>query len=411
MRRGFTIIELLVVITIIAILVSFAVPAIFAVRETARGTQCQNNLRQFGIALHAHATGDPEERFCTGAHDFFRDGCPDTFGWVADVVNQGAGFPSLDICPSSECGGSQALNGLLGDEDSDFSSIPTDDVDFPTDKDGNEADSLKAGRCEDVLGDAPSAVAQVADASRTSETEALLQRGYGTNYASSWFLARRAVSDDGFDDSTGQFSQTRGKGGTEGGLRRYELDNAAVPSTRVPFLGCATAGDVTKSLLLGDLDLDGNGSKDLIRGDRLAASSCLGPAFSNTEKTGGTGDFIVTVDQVDPSDKTFAPEVIKEEVDAYLSDPGSASVFQDTRSWFAWHGSGTKRSLNVLMADGSVTKFTDSNRDGFFNPGFQAHAGTPYQEEFAGFSSNEIDLPPAVMYNAIELPTSANSFN
>ena len=51
-RAGFTLIELLVVIAIIAILIALLLPAVQAAREAARRTQCRNNLKQFGIALH-----------------------------------------------------------------------------------------------------------------------------------------------------------------------------------------------------------------------------------------------------------------------------------------------------------------------------------------------------------------------
>lgn len=398
-NAGFTLIELLVVIAIIALLAALLLPAITKAREAARAAQCRANLKNIGVGLFKYSTRSPSGAYCSGASDFRRDGCMDTYGWVADIVNIGDGNLNESLDPSNPLKGSEKLNDLLGGDTNDS-------------KDNAPDARLKSGICNEGSWAGVSGSSSVAEFASTDPATAeraalvaryFLQQGYNTNYAASWHMVRGMVKTEvatGLVDTSKDelFTLTGGKfkgiGGTTGPLTANTMDRSRVSSSNVGLVGCAAPGDIDEAILaltlakdptdiFGSVLNDSEARTFINAGDLLTEAFNDGPAYWDaTSKTlnliggGVTLANQLTCERGQPTTSACAaPQGTA--IAAGQAATGYGVYLQDTRDWFALH----QGSANILMADGSVKTFYDINGDGFLNPGFGV----------TGLSETEVD--------------------
>ena len=388
-KRGFTLVEMLVVITVIAILAALALPALSAAREAARSSQCKANMRNFYVGFQTFADKDPQARLCSGGWDFVRDGSLDTYGWVADMVNTGVCKPAELLCPSNPNKASEKLNDLMG-----ATSVKPEEV-CPSpgrflEGSGPVFCTVTAG--EPVFTNGATVGADI-------ETH-LIKKGYNTNYATSWFLVRTApklslpTSGGAIFKITGATAKEKALkslNGSLGPMSRNLLDVAAQPANLIPLLFDSSPGDATEALLVKDI------GTSFRAGDRLVESFADGPALAAIDSA---GDFIGWAKA--PAD-IDASAVMKNEQPATGVAPTSLQHLQDTRDMGPVHGQG-RGGCNTLMADGSIVTFFDKTGDGYLNPGFTGcAAATPTQQEGIGFTTDTVELPAAQIFSGVFL--------
>jgi prepilin-type N-terminal cleavage/methylation domain-containing protein/prepilin-type processing-associated H-X9-DG protein len=353
-RAAFTLVEMLVVVSIIGVLLALLMPAVQAARESARAATCKSNLRQFGVGLSQHAA--EFGTYCSGAFDWVHDGAVTEVGWVADLMNLGIPAGKM-LCPSNPAQTSATYNDLL--------MVDTTTFDASVNRLGSQPQTAPDGSqivnpCR-AIATTPLAPG---DPNRLQLVQSqIYDLFYNTNYTASWWLVRSGV----LLDQNGNLTSTvpgctpslGSRVSTLGPLTPVMADGAKVPLSFLPLLAC---GGATVPLTQG-IGL-------LPAGAPAVASYTAGPVVNPTMQA--LAPF--------PSGTPYA-------------GPGGwwagwNSTLQDYRAFAPVH----RGSCNILMADGSVQTCIDLNNDHLLNDGF-----TPTPQN--GFTDNVAELPPAEFYS------------
>lgn len=339
-RRGFTLVELLVVISIITLLVSLTVPAVQMARQAAHRAECQNNLRNIGAGMLSYA-GRNNGFMCSGAFSWRFDGSVTEVGWVADLVKAGIPVGSM-LCPSNVSTVSETYNDL-------FAFTPS-------------------GSCVDYLGGPNSACRTLAGLPEASAARAdvirsqLYEEHFNTNYTASWFLVRTGVrlnANGNLETKAGCTPSLASRGSTVGPLNEAYFDALKTSATFIPLMGDANGG----SRLLFDIDTHLSGvptAKVFTAGPVVNPTMDL-PNIPGGTPRNGTGGWWGTWE----------------------------STMQDYRAFAPVH----RGICNVLFADGGVREFQDDDGDDLLNNGFSPTG-------INGFASATVELAAKDFYSA-----------
>jgi prepilin-type N-terminal cleavage/methylation domain-containing protein/prepilin-type processing-associated H-X9-DG protein len=316
--HGFTLVELLVVIAVIALLVAILMPSLASAREGAKAAACASNLRAFSSAFELYASQDPRQARCSGAFDHRRDGDVRQFGWVADVIRQKIGSPGQMLCPTNRW--------RINEKVADYTGAAATGTDNPL-------------RWTESGG---SALIPIIDPATNPEDAAeFWDQGYNTNYATTWQFVRGDPTDvDGYGSDGDSTDPSKCPRDGDGPLNDGHLSGSPISADRIPIMGDARAGDSSDSEVTAAYAQTINtfADRDVVGvGDFTVESFCDGMSVDYSGVTAEAGRQGHEFNDIAPLHNPTSGELVGGYANVLFADGHVAKVF-DTGGQLAYYG-------------------------------------------------------------------------